>query len=70
MGLMGTVRLKLLGGFSASLASARPVEFADKENRALLAYLALGRGKRHGREKLMALLWSDRGEAQARGSLR
>jgi TolB-like protein/DNA-binding SARP family transcriptional activator/cytochrome c-type biogenesis protein CcmH/NrfG len=70
MGLIGSVRLKLLGGFSASLASGRAVELAGKKNRALLAYLALGRGKRHGREKLMALLWSDRGEAQARGSLR
>ena len=70
MGLIGSVRLKLLGGFSASLASGRAVELAGKKNRALLAYLALGRGKWHGREKLMALLWSDRGEAQARGSLR
>ena len=70
MGLIGIVRLKLLGGFSASLASGRLVDLAGKKNRGLLAYLALGRGKRHGREKLMALLWSDRGEAQARGSLR
>jgi class 3 adenylate cyclase/DNA-binding SARP family transcriptional activator/predicted ATPase len=70
MGLTGTVRLKLLGGFSASLASGRAMELAGKKNRALLAYLALSRGKQHGREKLIALLWSDRGEAQARGSLR
>jgi len=45
MGLIGTVRLKLLGGFSASLASGRAVELVGRKNRALLAYLALGRGK-------------------------
>jgi TolB-like protein len=70
MGPTSTVNLKLLGGFAATAASGEPVKLAGKKNRALLAYLAIGRGKRHSREKLMALLWSDRGEAQARGSLR
>jgi TolB-like protein/DNA-binding SARP family transcriptional activator len=70
MGPANTVKIKLLGGFSATLASGVPVKLAGKKNRALLAYLAMGRGRRQGREKLMALLWSDRGEVQARGSLR
>lgn len=67
---MASVQLKLLGGFAVSLPSGRPVELAGKKNQALLAYLAVNRGKRQSREKLMGLLWSDRGEAQARGSLR
>jgi TolB-like protein len=70
MGPTTTVNLKLLGGFAVTGPSGPPVKLAGKKNRALLAYLAIGRGKRHSREKLMALLWSDRGEAQARGSLR
>src|SRR5262249_15899767 len=37
---------------------------------ALMACLALSPGKPWPREKLMALLWSDRGEEQARASLR
>jgi TolB-like protein/DNA-binding SARP family transcriptional activator/Flp pilus assembly protein TadD len=36
----------------------------------LLAYLALTPGIRHPRERLINLLWSDRGEEQARNSLR
>jgi len=37
---------------------------------ALLAYLAVHPGQRHPRDKLTALLWGGRGEAQARDSLR
>ena len=65
MGPTNKVKVKLLGGFSAALASGVPVKLAGKKNRALLAYLAMGQGKRHAREKLIGLLWSDRGEAQA-----
>jgi len=67
---MASVQLKLLGGFAASLPLGRPVELVGKKNQALLAYLAVNRGKRYSREKLMGLLWGDRGEVQARGSLR
>ena len=70
MGPTSTIKFKLLGGCSVVLPSGLPVELAGKKNRALLAYLAMGRGKQHSREKLIALLWSDRSEAQARGSLR
>ena len=45
MRLIGTIRLKPLGGFSASLALGRAVELVGKKNRPLLAYLALGRGQ-------------------------
>jgi tetratricopeptide (TPR) repeat protein len=41
-----------------------------RKARALLAYLALHPGKAISREKLTGLLWSERGEEQARASLR
>ena len=41
-----------------------------RKARALLAYLALHAGKSISRERLTGLLWGDRGEEQARASLR
>jgi DNA-binding SARP family transcriptional activator len=41
-----------------------------RKTRALLAYLALPTGRTHSRDKLVGLLWSDRGDEQARNSLR
>jgi len=59
-----------MGGFAALLPSGQPVEVSCKKNRALLTYLAFHADKKLTREKLINLLWSDRGEAQARSSLR
>jgi TolB-like protein/Flp pilus assembly protein TadD len=59
-----------MGGFAAVLPTGQPVEVSGKKNRALLTYLALHADKKLTREKLIGLLWSDRGEAQARNSLR
>lgn len=42
----------------------------SRKARALLAYLAVHPGEAISRERLAALLWSDRGEEQARASLR
>ena len=67
---MASLQLKLLGGFEASSAAGRPVEISGKKNQALLAYLATHPGRKLARDKLTSLLWSDRGEQQARGSLR
>jgi len=67
---MAPLQLKLLGGFAVSLSTGRSVDISGRKNQALLAYLALQSGKKLPREKLLALLWSDRGEAQSRGSLR
>src|SRR5262249_3970134 len=50
--------------------SGQPVEVSGKKSQALLTYLALHADKKLTREKLISLLWSDRGEAQARNSLR
>lgn len=66
---MGPLQLRILGGFAAD-SGGQPVEIAGRKNRALLAYLALQAGRMQTREKLVGLLWSDRGEAQARSSLR
>lgn len=70
VGPMASLQLKLLGGFAARLASGRAVEVAGKKNQALLAYLALNPRRKFTREKLAGLLWSDRGDTQARSSLR
>lgn len=64
------LRIQLLGGFAVSRDQERAVAVAARKTRALLAYLALGAGRAHDREKLCNLLWSDRGDKQARDSLR
>src|SRR5215472_18921371 len=67
---MAGLHLRVMGGFAAVLPTGQPVEVSGKKNQALLTYLALHAGKKLTREKLTSLLWSDRGEAQARNSLR
>jgi TolB-like protein len=67
---MASLQLKLLGGFALRLKSGRAVDVSGKKNQALLAYLALNPGRKFTREKLAGLLWSDREDTQARGSLR
>ena len=52
---------------AATGAELRP---RGRKARALLAYLATHPGKPIGRERLMTLLWGERGDEQARGSLR
>ena len=64
------VHLRLLGGADLRLDQGRIAIPAGRKVRALLACLALSSGKAWPREKLMALLWSDRGDEQARASLR
>jgi TolB-like protein/DNA-binding SARP family transcriptional activator len=64
------VDLKLLGGFDARLDSGQKIALPTRKAEALLAYLALAGGKPRTRDQLVGLLWSDRGEAQAKGSLR
>src|SRR6516164_10339904 len=67
---MAVLHLRVMGGFAALLPTGQPVEISCKKNRALLTYLALHADRKLTREKLTSLLWSDRGEAQARNSLR
>lgn len=62
-------RLQVLGGFEL-IHDGWPVELQNRKDRLLLAYLALNPDRPQPRERLANLLWSDRGEEQARGSLR
>src|SRR5262249_13620073 len=64
------LRLKVLGGFEARIGSGQPRDIPTRKTRALLAYLAVPAGRAHTRDKLTGLLWSDRGDEQARNSLR
>ena len=63
-------QIRLLGGFELRSGDGRDVAPAGRKVRALAACLALSPGQPWPREKLMALLWSDRAEEQARASLR
>jgi TolB-like protein/Tfp pilus assembly protein PilF len=67
---MARLQLTLLGGFEARIIPGEPLDIANRKTRALLAYLALPTGRAHSRDKLTGLLWSDRGDEQARNSLR
>src|SRR5262245_58375137 len=67
---MASLELDLLGGFDARFGDGRPVGPLGRKGQLLLALLALRAGEAHTREKVIGILWSDRGDAQARGSLR
>ena len=64
------LRLSIFGRFRAADALGNEIPIKSKKARALLAYLALPPGKERSREEVMALLWSERGDEQARSSLR
>lgn len=64
------LKLKIFGRFRIEDDLGHEIPIKSKKARALLAYLALPTGKPRSREELMALLWSDRGDEQARASLR
>src|SRR5215475_11181796 len=62
--------ITLLNGFHVAAPPGKTIEIAAKKTRALLAYLALPAGREHTRDELADMLWSDRGDKQARASLR
>lgn len=62
--------LQVLGGLSLRGGSDKPVELTARKSRQLLAYLAVPPGQVRSRDQLAALLWNDRQDEQARGSLR
>jgi TolB-like protein/DNA-binding SARP family transcriptional activator len=67
---MAWVDLRLLGRFEARLKSGAAVDLKTRKGDLLLTFLALSPGKTFPRDKLAALLWSDRSDEQARHSLR
>lgn len=62
--------LHVLGGFDLRDAAGNPIVLKARKSRLLLAYLAVPTGQVRSREQLATLLWSDRQDEQARGSLR
>ena len=65
---MASLNLGLLGSFEVRDKADQPVAISAKKSRGLLALLAFSPSL--PRERLANLLWSDRGDAQARSSLR
>jgi TolB-like protein/DNA-binding SARP family transcriptional activator len=61
--------LKLFGQSEIRDSSGAVLSLPTRKTRALLGYLAINAERPQPREQLMALLWSDRGEKQARQSL-
>ena len=64
------LKVMLLGGFEARLASGAGVNLPTKKAQALLAYLGVRPGQPHQRDKLAALLWGEKRDDHARGDLR
>lgn len=67
---MPVVRLELLGGFQLSDVDGAPVAVPSRKARAVLACVALSRGRPQTRDRLAALCWPDSNTEQARTSLR
>jgi TolB-like protein/DNA-binding SARP family transcriptional activator len=66
---MSRPRVTLFGGFAARGADGAVLPLPTRKAQALLAVLACGLGKPQPRDRLTALLWGERGDAQARHSL-
>ncbi|HSE78747.1 MAG TPA: tetratricopeptide repeat protein [Alphaproteobacteria bacterium] len=64
------LKLQVLGGFRLWRADGSSVDTLGRKEQALLVYLALHDGRPQTRDRLANILWSDRGEPQARHSLR
>jgi len=67
---MAKPSLTLLGGFELRRGDGHAVRLPVKKAEALLAYLALHPAHPLPRDTLAALLWGERTDEQARGSLR
>ena len=64
-----SISLKLLGEYTAYAGNGTSLSLPTRKTWALLGYLAANADRPQSRERLMALLWSDRDERQARQSL-
>ncbi len=67
---MSVLKLKLFGQIECRRPSGKLVKLPTRKAEVLLAYLALSPDVKSPRDRLTNLLWSDRGEDQARNSLR
>jgi DNA-binding SARP family transcriptional activator/TolB-like protein len=62
--------VRFFGAFSIADRDSHSLTPPSRKSRALLAYLLLSHGKSFQRERLAVALWGDRGDEQARASLR
>jgi TolB-like protein/two-component SAPR family response regulator/Tfp pilus assembly protein PilF len=69
-GQVSSLHIKLLGAFEVRDALGKPLPPLRRQAQAVLAVLALRPGTALSRDKLTTMLWSERGEIQARNSLR
>ena len=67
---MGQITISLFGPFRVTSPEGGDLTPGGAKSQGLLALLATARGQRRGRVWLQDKLWSDRGQAQAAGSLR
>jgi TolB-like protein/Tfp pilus assembly protein PilF len=68
---MASFEISLLGGVQIRSADGSVIEVAGgRKERALLAILAMPPGATRSRDKLAGMLWSERGDKQARDSLK
>jgi TolB-like protein/Tfp pilus assembly protein PilF len=67
---MANLKITLLGGFEMRRANGAVVDILGQKDRGLLAFLAITSGDTHPRERLAGMLWSERGDRQARDSLK
>jgi DNA-binding SARP family transcriptional activator len=66
----GLAAIQLLGMFRLAGADGVPIAIQGRRARAVLSYLILAPGQTASRDRLAGLFWGDRGDAQARASLR
>ncbi len=66
---MASLEVVLLGGFHVR-SGGQAIDLPGRRERALLALLAMPAGEQRSRDKLAGLLWGDRGDKQARDSLK
>ncbi len=64
------IRFNVLGAFEALEGDGEGIDFAHRKAQALLAYLAIERGRPQSRDHLATLLWARTGEERARHNLR
>ena len=64
------IRVRLFGDYRITRKTGQDITPSSKKSRAIVAYLCLKPSGKETREKLRSLVWSSRGEKQARDSLR
>ncbi len=67
---MAVLDIALFGGISVRRPAGEALALPSKKSALLLAYLAMRPDGQATREQMIALLWSDRAEVQARASMR